>query len=75
MSQKIQKNSGGFGNLHINAWHENGGKIGIGTLYLVFHDPQRLDRDLLDSKSEINAISQVFIYQLGLKTWKTNIKT
>ncbi len=28
---------------------------------------------LLDSRSEINAMSQVFTFQLGLKIWKTNV--
>ena len=28
---------------------------------------------LLDSKSEVNAISQAFAYQLGLTFWKTNV--
>lgn len=28
---------------------------------------------LLDLRNKVNAISQVFTYQLGLKTWKTNI--
>ncbi len=30
---------------------------------------------LLDSRSEINAISQAFAYQIGLTIWKTNIGT
>ena len=30
---------------------------------------------LLDSKSKVNAMSQAFAYQLGLKIWKTNVKT
>ncbi len=29
---------------------------------------------LLDSGSKVNAMSQVFAHQFGLKTWKTNIK-
>ncbi len=28
----------------------------------------------LNSKSEVNVISQAFVHQLGLKTWKTNVK-
>ena len=28
---------------------------------------------LLDSRSKINVMSQVFAHQLGLKIWKTNI--
>ena len=29
---------------------------------------------LLDSKSEVNAMSQVFAHQLGFKSWKINIR-
>lgn len=29
-------------------------------------------KDLLDSESEVNAISQVFAHQLGFKIWKIN---
>ncbi len=30
-----QKTSGSLGNLHVNDWQENGGRIGLGILYLV----------------------------------------
>ncbi len=29
---------------------------------------------LLDSRSEVNVMSQVFAHQLGLTIWKTNVK-
>ncbi len=29
---------------------------------------------MLDSKSKVNAISQVFAYQLGFKIWKNNVR-
>ena len=33
---KSRKTSNGLGNFYVNDW-ENGGKIGMGTLYVVFH--------------------------------------
>ena len=33
---KSQKTSGSLGDLNVNDQQENGGKIGMGTLYLVF---------------------------------------
>ncbi len=34
-AQKSQKTSGGLGDLQVDNWQENGGKIGIGTLHSV----------------------------------------
>lgn len=67
---KSQKTSSCFSNLHVNDWKEKRRKIGIGTVYLISCDFQRPDKGLLDSGSEVNAISQTFALQLDLKTKK-----
>ncbi len=42
-AQKSQKTSGGLGNLYVDDWQENGGRMGMDTLHLVFRHLQRLD--------------------------------
>lgn len=42
---KIQKTSGGFGNLYINDWKEKRKRIRMSILYLLFYDLYGLDRD------------------------------
>ena len=50
---KSQKTSDNLGNLHVNDWQENKKRIRIGTLYLVFHDFQRSNRDSIVLKKQI----------------------
>lgn len=40
---KNQKTSDGLDDLYVDDWNENGGRIGMGILYLVFHYFPRLD--------------------------------
>ncbi len=41
---KSQKTSNVLGNLHVNDWKENGGRIGMVTLHLISRHLQRSDR-------------------------------
>ncbi len=49
---KSQKIIGGLGDLHVNNWQENKGKISTITLHLVSRDFQRLDRNPTELKKQ-----------------------
>ncbi len=70
---KSKKTSGGLGNLHVDDWENQRKRIGISILHLVFTFKDQIEA-LLNSRSEVNAISQAFAHQLGLKIRKTNVE-
>ncbi len=43
-AQTSQKTSGGLGDLHVDDWQENGGRVWAGTLHSVSRYFQGLDR-------------------------------
>ncbi len=47
---KNQKTGGSLDNFYSNNWKKKGGKIGMGTLYLVFCNFQGLDKGLIRLK-------------------------
>ncbi len=53
-ASKNQKTSSGLGDLHVNDWKKNGEKerIRAGTLHLVSHHFQRLDKGLTRLKKQ-----------------------
>ncbi len=51
-ASKSQKTSGSLGNFYINNRQINEGRIGVGTLYSISRDLQRLDRGLTQLKKQ-----------------------
>ncbi len=71
---KSSKTSGSLGNFYIDDW-ENRGKKKVERVSCFWYPIifKNQTEALLDSRSEVNAISQAFAYQFDLKIWKINI--
>lgn len=56
---KSHKTSGNLDKLYIDNWQEIRGRIGMGTLYLVFYDLQGLDKGPTEfrKQSQYNELS------------------